>query len=143
MSETYRSAELRVAFLNDEKGKLIKTDTFFANLYDFWTCYHASYKILVIWYHPKMHLLEMVIKIKWETTKDLPLVNIILTKFKEKDNYFNPQKYIEEDEEKYFELLQEWKLNFEEDYLEKNPHLRFAPIRHKKCLMKRRRPCLR
>ena len=53
MSETYRSAELRVAFLNDKKGKLIKTDTFFANLYDFWTCYHASYKILFIWYLQK------------------------------------------------------------------------------------------
>ena len=63
--------------------------------------------------------------------------------YKEKDNCFNPKKYLEEDEQKYFELLQEWKLNFEKDYLEKNPHLRFAPIRHKKCLMKRRRPCLR
>ena len=85
----------------------------------------------------------MAIRKKWETTKYLPLVNITLKKFEEKDNYFNSKKYLEEDEEKYFELLQEQKLNFEKDYVEKNPHLRFAPIHHKKCLMRRRRPCLR
>ena len=49
----------------------------------------------------------MAIRKKWETTKYLPLVNITLKKFEEKDNYFNSKKYLEEDEEKYFELLQE------------------------------------
>ena len=47
----------------------------------------------------------MAIRKKWETTKDLPLGNIILKKIKEEDNYFNPKKYLEEDEQKYFELL--------------------------------------
>ena len=93
--------------MNNEEGKLIKTDTLFANLYNFWTCYHASHKMLFIRYHPKMHLLKMAIRKKWETTKYLPLVNITLKKFEEKDNYFNSKKYLEEDEEKYFELLQE------------------------------------
>ena len=129
--------------MNDEEGKLIKSDTLFLNLYHFWTCFHASYKILFIWYHCKMHLLEMALKKKWEATKDLPLVNIILKKIKEKDKYFNPKKYFREDEGKYFELLQDWKINFEKEYLEKNPYLRFVPIRHQKILMKRRRSCLR
>ena len=90
-----------------------------------------------------MPLLEMALGKKCEVAKDFPLVNIILKKIKEKDEYFNAKKYLVEDEEKYFELLQEWKINFEKDYLEKNPHLRFAPIHHKKSLMKRRRLCLR
>ena len=142
MTEIDGSVELRVVFINEEEGKLIKSSTLFLNLYDFWTYFHASYKTLFIWYHPKMHLLEMALRKKWEATKDLPLVNIILKKFKEKDEYFNLKKYLGEDEQKYFELLQYWKINFEKEYLEKNPYLRFAPIRHKKILMKRRRSCL-
>ena len=62
---------------------------------------------------------------------------------KEKDNFFNLIKYPEGDEEKYFEVLQQWKTDFEKDYLKKYPHLRLAPIRHKKCLMKLRRPSIR
>ena len=91
-----------------------------------------------------MHLLEMALRKKREATKDLPLVNIILKKFKEKDEYFNLKKYLGEDEQKYFELLQDWKINFEKEYLEKNPYLRFAPKRFyaKKILMERRRSCL-
>ena len=33
--EYYGCAELRVVFMNDERGKLIKTDTLFENFYDF------------------------------------------------------------------------------------------------------------
>ena len=51
-----------------------------------------SYKTLFIWYHSKMAQLEKAIRRKWVTTKDLPLVNIVLKKFKEKDNYFNPMR---------------------------------------------------
>ena len=141
--ETYGSVELRISFINDEEGKLLKTDSLFENLYDFWTCFHARYKSIFICYHPKMAMLEKTIKKKWEKTKDLPLVNVILKKIKEKDKYFNPIKYLEGDEEKYFELLQHWKTDFERDYLEKYPHLRPAPVRHKKCLMKARRPLIR
>ena len=118
--------------MNDKEGKLIKSDTLFLNLYDFWTCFHATYKTLFIWYHPKTHLLEMALRKKWEVTKDLPLVNIILKKIKENDKYLNPKKYLGDDEEKYFELLQDWKINFKKEYLMKNPYLCFAPIQHKK-----------
>ena len=108
--ETYGSAEIRAIFMNDEEGKLIKSDSLFENLYDFWSCFHMSYKTLFIWYHPKMAQLEKAIRRKWVTTKDLPLVNIVLKKFKEKDNYFNLMRYLGGDEEKYFETLRQWKI---------------------------------
>ena len=141
--ETYGSAELWISFINDEEGKLIKTDSLFENLYDFWTCFHAKYKSIFIWYHPKMAMLEKTIRKKWEKTKDLHLVDVILNKIKEKDEYFNPIKNLEEDEEKYFEVLQHWKADFERNVLEKYPHLHLAPVRHKKCLVKSRRPLIR
>ena len=102
-----------------------------------------SYKTLFIWYHPKMAQLDKALRRKWVTTKDLPLVNIVLKEFKEKDNYFNSMKYLGGDEEKYFKILQQWKIDFEKCYLEQFPHLRRAPIRHKKCLMRSTRPSLR
>ena len=141
--ETYGSAEIRTSFMNDEEGKLIKSDSVFENLYDFWSCFHMSYKTLFIWYHPKMAQLEKAIRQKWVTTKDLPLVNIALKKFKEKGNYFNPMRYLGGDEEKYFEILQQWKIDFEKSYSEQFPHLHRAPIRHKKCLARSTRPSLR
>lgn len=70
--ETYSSAGLRVLFMN------------------FWTCFHASYKSIFYWYHPKMHQLEMATRRKWESTKDLPLRKVISKKYKEKDEFFNP-----------------------------------------------------
>ena len=98
--ETYGSAELWISFINDEEGKLIKTDSLFENLYDFWTFFHAQYKSIFIWYHPKMAMLEKTIRKKWEKTKDLPLANVILKKLMEKDEYFKSIKYLEGDEEK-------------------------------------------
>ena len=44
--ETYGSANLRVVFMDDERGKRIKEDTLFENLYDFWTLYHDPNKNL-------------------------------------------------------------------------------------------------
>ena len=78
--ETYGSAEIRTIFLNDEEGKLIKSDSLFENVYDFWSCFHMSYKTLFIWYHPKMAQLEKLIWRKWVTTKNLQLVNIVFKK---------------------------------------------------------------
>lgn len=86
----------------------------------------------------------MNIRRKWKETKDLPLVNIIFKKYKEKDDFFNPKKFLEKfDQEKYFKLLQAWKIVEEESYLDNHPYLRFLSVRHKKCLMSRRRPCTR
>ena len=68
---------------------------------------------------------------------------MILKKIKQKHETFRPAKYLGGDKEKYFEFLQQWKTDFEKDYLEKYPHLCFAPVCHIKDLMKRRRPYLR
>ena len=63
--ETYSSADIRTSFLNDERGKLIKSDSLYINLCDNWTCFHASNSIVLFtWYHPKMALLEKNIRKK-------------------------------------------------------------------------------
>ena len=79
--ETYSSADVRTSFLNDKRGKLIKSDSLYINLYDYWTCFHASNSIVLFtWYHPKMALFEKNIRKKWETMKDFPFVNIAFLK---------------------------------------------------------------
>ena len=40
--------------------------------------------------------------------KDLPLINVVLKKIKEGDQYFNFKSYVG-DEGKYFENFQQWK----------------------------------
>ena len=61
--ETYGSADIRTRFLNDERGKLIKSDSLFENLYDYWTYLHVSGVITAFnWYHPKIAKLEMTIR---------------------------------------------------------------------------------
>ena len=129
--------------MDDEKGKGTKKDILFENLYDFWTSFHDHNKSIFYWYGYKIWALEMPIRRKWNS-KVLPLVNIILKKHKEKGEFFNPEKCLEEvDQEKYFELLKAWKVDVEESYLEEHPYLRFSPIRHEKCLMSARRKRIR
>ena len=104
--ETYSSADIRTIFLNDERGKLMKSDTLYENLYDYLTCFHATNSIILFtWYHPKMAKLEMNIRRKWASTKDLSFVNIDFEKIREEDEYLNRKKYLGDDEEKYFEIL--------------------------------------
>ena len=79
-----------------------------------------------------MALLEKNIRKKLKTMKDLLFDNIVLKNFREKDDYFNPKKYLGGDEE----ILQRWKIDHEKKYLEQFPHLSCAPIRHKKLLSK-------
>ena len=141
--KTYGSARLRVMFMDVKKGKLIETDTLFKNLYDFWTSYHDQNKSIFSWHSSKICKLEMNIRRKWKS-KDLPKINIIIKKYREKDDFFNPERFLEEfDQEKYFELLKAWKIAVEESYLNEHPYLRFGPIKHKKYLMNKQRPCLR
>ena len=90
--ETYGSAKLRVAFMDDERGDCIKTDTLFENFYDFWTSYHDSNKSIFKWYGQKIWKLELSIRKKWNP-KVLLLVNIIVKKYKEKDDFFNPERF--------------------------------------------------
>lgn len=133
--KTYGS--FRVEFLHDERGKLIKGDTLFHNIYDFWVCIHCKgFMKCKIWFHPKTAKLERVLRKKWEKTKDLLIVNVLLKNIKEEDAAFDPPGYLTKDEEQYFKILQRWKTDFEKKYLEKYPFLIHPPMRHKKILMK-------
>ena len=107
--ETYGSANLRVVFMDDERGKRIKEDTLFENLYGFWTSYHDPNKKLFWWYQQKIWKLEMSIRKIWNSIV-LPLVNIIFKKYREKDEFFNLVKFLEKfNNKKCFELLKTWK----------------------------------
>ena len=103
--ETDGSANLRVIFMDDKRGKYIKTDTLFENLYDFRRSFHDPNKSIFWWYGQKLWKLKMTIRKKWNA-KVLPLANIIFKKYREKDEHFNPTRFLEEvDQENYFELL--------------------------------------
>ena len=135
--ETYGSDGFRTNFLHDERGKLIKGEHLFLNIYTFWVCIHASGFMKVNRrYHPKTAKLEKVLRKKWEKTKHFPIINVLLRKIMEEDNAFNPKDYLGKDEEQYFQNLQRWKIVFEKLYLEKYPFLTRVPIRHKRILMK-------
>ena len=141
--ETYGSANLRVVFMDNERGKRIKEDTLFENLYDFWTSYHDPDKKLFWWFPQKIWKLEMCIRKKWNSTA-LQLANIIFKKYREKDEFFNAEKFLEKlDNEKSFKLLKTWKQDVEKTYLDEDPYLRSAAVRHQKCLMSKRRSCIR
>ena len=140
---TYGSANLRVVFMDDERGKRIKEDTLFENLYGFWTSYHDPNKKLFLWCPQKIWKLEMSIRKIWNSTV-LPLVNIIFKKYREKDEFFNLVKFLEKfNNKKCFELLKKWKQNVKKTYLDENPYLRFAAVRYEKCLTSKRRSCIR
>ena len=109
MSETYGSANLRVESLADKVGKKVKNVTLFHNLYDYWTSFHDPNKKYFWWYGQKLWKLEVFIR-KKRNRKVLPLVNIILKKYKEGDKFFDATRFLNEfDAEKYFELLMAWK----------------------------------
>ena len=76
------------------EGKF-KKDTLFENLYDFWTSFHNKNKSIFYWYGQKIWMLEMSIRRKWDPKVLLP-INIIFKKYKESDEFFNPEKYLEE-----------------------------------------------
>ena len=142
--KTYGSDGFWVELLHDERGKLIKGDSLFNSIYDFWVCIHAvGFMKVNCWYHPKTAKLEKFLRKKWEKTKDLPIINVLLRKIREGDNAFNPKDYLRKDEEQYFQILQRWEIDFEKAHLEKYPFLTRAPIRHKKILMKAPRPNFR
>ena len=136
MSETYGSDGVRVACLHDEKGKNLKGESLFFNLYDYWTLLHAKIKSLYYpWLHPKVILLEKQIlkKLPFDSDKDLPLANVFIKKFHNKDLHFSPKTYLD-DEESYFEVMKDWKETSENAYLQKYPFLgrKDWPVRHEK-----------
>ena len=46
--------------------------------------------------------LEKVLCKKWEKTKDLPIISILLRKIRDGDDAFNPKGYLRKDEEQFF-----------------------------------------
>ena len=76
MSETYGSGDLRVECLHDKRGKNIKGESLFLNLYDYWTLLHTELKFH--WYHPKIAILEKQIRKKLKDSKELPLANVFV-----------------------------------------------------------------
>ena len=106
MSETHGSDDLRVACLHDEKGKNVKRESLFLNMCDYWTLFHAEFKHFYYpWYNPKVALLEKQIR-KKIVGKDLPLANVFIKKFQDKDLDFSCQTYLNDDES-YFEMVKE------------------------------------
>ena len=70
--ETYGSDGFKVQFLHNERGKLIKTDKLFCNLYDFCVIQHASgFMKTFEWYHPKGAKIEKILQKKWEKKRRL------------------------------------------------------------------------
>ena len=134
MSETYGSDNLRVECLHDKKGKEVMGESLFLNLFDYWTLLNADCKHLYYpWYHPKIALLEKQIRKKLVNNKDLPLANVFIKKFQDKDLHFSPVSYLDDDET-YLKMVQEWKKDSENEYLRKYPLLgrNNWPVRHKK-----------
>ena len=122
-------------YLHDEKGKKIKDNSLFDNIYDYSSaCNNDGNKAGNNWHGQKMSLLEQTIRKKH---KELPLINIVFKKIKEKDIFVNPEIYLQGNHEKYFELLKEWKSVSQDKYLKTFPQtyqefLRLGPYRHKK-----------
>ena len=134
---TYGFANLQIRRIRNKFGKHILTDSLFINLQDYWTEFRNLQKRYLFW-HSHMWKLEMNIRRKW--SKDLPKVNNIFKKHKEEgEEFFDPTHFsIEFDCEKYFKLLNDWKLKNEKKCLEENPYLNFSPCGHKKILGKPR-----
>ena len=96
-----------------------------------------------------MWLLELTIRKKWKKHEELPLVNVVFKRIKEKNIFSNPEIHLQGDHEKYFELLKEWKSVSEDKYLKSRPQtdrefLRFGTYRHEKTIFPRKKiVCLR
>ena len=131
--DTYGS--FREDILADRKGKLIKSDRFFFNIYDYWGLVHAPGHIKVErWYCPKLALLKKYLRKKWKRNsvcKTLPIINMFFRKVDVGELAFDPSRYLE-DEEQYFSNLQSWKANFEKQLTERYLFLTRPPIRHRK-----------
>lgn len=111
----------------------MRENSLFLNIYEFWCLQRSGFMLGT--YEHKVLKLERVIRKKWKRVKDLPVINVLIRKLKEGDEAFNPTDFLEGDQEQFFQILQQWKKDFEETYLEQYPLLR-QPIRHKKLYIK-------
>ena len=63
--ETYGS--FREDFLHDTRGKLIKSDRLFFNIFDYWALVHAQgYIKIEHWDEPKLAKLKKYLRKKWK-----------------------------------------------------------------------------
>ena len=134
-SNTFGSYGLRKERLNDPLGIKIESDNLFISLYNYWMLYHHPHQQILRgildFDCSNVTTLDSNIRKKW--SKDLPHVNIVLEKYKDAYEFFNPMQFWEKfDNEKYFELLVGWNRKNEKDYLEIKPWLNRVPIRHEK-----------
>lgn len=90
---TYGSAVTQTEILENRNGNYIKKDTLFNNLYDFWRYSHNPNKKCFWWYPYLLWRLEMNIRKKWKTCQNLPRVNIIFKKYKEKDDFLTGSNF--------------------------------------------------
>ena len=128
--ETYGSSNLRVEYKHDERRKKLKVI--------------PCLKTFMIIGVPTMMVLKLTIRKKLKKLEELPLVNIVFKKTKEKNIFLNPEIYLQGDHEKYFELLKEWKSVSEDKYLRSLPQtdrefLRFEPYRQEKTIFPRKK----
>ena len=89
-----------------------------------------------------MVILEINLRRKW--TKDLPNLNIVLEKYTDEDEFFNPIQFLEEfDNKKHLELLADWKRKNEKYCLQIKPWLNRLPIQHAKVWIQSPREAIR
>ena len=76
--------------------------------------------------------MEKQIRKKLVNNKDLPLANVFIKKFQDKDLHFLLVSYLDDDET-HLEMMQEWKKDSENEYLRKYPDLgrKDWSVRHK------------
>ena len=111
----------------------MRENLLFLNIYDFWCLKHSGFMLGT--YEHKVVKLERVIRKKWKRVKDLPVINVLIRKLKEGDEAFNPTDSLEGVQEQFFQILQQWKKDFEKTYLEQYSLLP-QPIRYKKLYIK-------
>ena len=145
-NNTYGSYGLCEERLNDPLDKKIKFDTLFNNLYDYWTLSHHPHQQILrnILEFQFSSIAKLKINIRRKWCKNLLNLNIVLEKYEEADDFFNSMQFLEKfHNEKYFELLVDWKKKNEKEYFEKTPWLNRVPIRHTKLLCKSPREIIR
>ena len=125
LAETY--GDFRVEFLHDEGSEKLWVNDLFLNIYDFWCIRQLVY--LLKDYRTKNSLLKRIIRKKLRENKELPPYKVLLRMCANREEQFNPIKYLHGDWEDYFHILREWKKVCEEDFLIQHPHLR-EPKRH-------------
>ena len=94
------------------------------HLHDYWKLYHHPHQQIlrnvVAFKCSLLVILEINLRRKW--TKDLPNLNIVLEKYTEGDEFFNPIQFLEKfDNKKHLELLVDWKSKNEKYYLQIKP----------------------